>query len=169
MSYREPKIGKGPTLKIMFYLFLGLMVVALWAGLAELAKLRQPSLLPDREQPLAGALRAGTPEFEQYRKRIVLGQPQALVASHSANNLALELTTSVRNETGRIIKGLELRGTVVDPQGSPVGRRVAIIIPTQQTAIEPDEAIKARLLLEDVRPEAKRAGARVEVTGVIFD
>ena len=69
----------------------------------------------------------------------------------------------------RTAKGLEVRGRVVDPQWWPVSERVAVIIPTQQTALEPNEAIKARLLLEGVRPDVTRAGVRVEVTGVIFD
>lgn len=153
----------------MFYLFAGLLAVALWTGLAELVKLDQARRLTGEELLPAGALRAGAAEFEQYRERIVIGEPHALVATHAPNDLALELTASVRNDTGRVIKGLEVRGTVVDTQGSPMNERVAVIIPTQQTALEPNEAIKARLLLEGVRPEATRVGSRVEVTGVIFD
>ena len=75
----------------------------------------------------------------------------------------------MRNSTGRVIKGLEVRGTVIDSQGGPLSEQVAVIIPTQQTAIEPDEAINARLLLADIRPETTLANVRVEVTGVIFD
>lgn len=75
----------------------------------------------------------------------------------------------MRNDTGRVIKGLEVRGTVVDSQGSSLSELGAVVIPTEQTAIEPNEAIKARLLLEGFGPEANQAGVRMEVTGVIFD
>ncbi len=150
---------------MLLYLFIGLLAITLWKGFAELARHEQSS----REQPLAGAMRVGALEFDEYRERIVIEQPQAIVASPAAGDPALELTAMVRNDTGRVIKGLEVRGTVVDRQGVAVSERVAVIIPTQQTAIEPNEAIKARLLLECLRPEPTHAGVRLEVTGVIFD
>ncbi|MGH9852061.1 MAG: hypothetical protein ACREBD_19670 [Blastocatellia bacterium] len=162
-------IVKEPMLGIMFYLLACLLVVVLGTGLVELTRLDQSRPSSGGEQPLEGALRAGALEFEQHRERIVIEQPQAIVASHAAGGLALELTATVRNNTGRVIKGLEVRGTAVDRQGGAVSERVAVIIPTQQTAIEPNEAIKARLLLKDIRPEASHAGVRMEVTGVIFD
>jgi len=46
-------------------------------------------------------------------------------------------------------------------EGRPVSDRIAVIIPTQQTTIEPNEEINARLLLEIARPEAIHAGVRV--------
>ncbi len=64
---------------------------------------------------------------------------------------------------------LAMRGAVVDSQRTPVSERVAVLIPTQQTAIEPNEAIKSRLLLKGIKPEASRADVRMEVTEVIFD
>jgi hypothetical protein len=158
-------IVKEPALGIMLYLFAGLLAITLWKGFAELAVHDQSRL----EQPLAGALRAGAPEFDEYREHIVIGQPQVAVVSHTASGLALELTAPVRNNTGRVIKGLEVRGAVVDPEGKTVSERIAIVIPTQQTAIEPNEDINARFLVEGVRPEATCAGVRAEVTGVIFN
>jgi hypothetical protein len=146
-------------------MFAGLLAITLWMGFAELARHKQSS----REQPLAGALRAGAQEFDEYRARIVIGQPQAMAASYTASCPALELTAVVHNNTGRVIKGLEVRATVVDQQGGAVNEWIAVIIPTQQTAIEPNEEINARLLLEGYRPEATHESVRVEVTGVIFD
>ena len=150
---------------MLLYLFIGLLAITLWKWFAELARHERSS----REQPLAGALRAGSLEFDEYRERIVIGQPQATVASTTATGPAMVLTAAVRNDTGRVIKGLEVRGTVVDRQGGVVSEPVTVIIPTQQTAIEPNEAIRARLLLEGLRPETTHASVRVEVTGVIFE
>lgn len=169
MSYRKLLIVKEPLLGILLYLFAGLLAITLWKGFAELARLDQSRPAPGLEQRLEGALRAGALEFDEYRERIVIEQPQAIVARRDASDLALELTATVRNGTGRIIKGLEVRGTAVDSQGSPLSELIAIVIPTQQTAIEPDEAIKVRLLLRGVRPEAAQADLRMGVTGVIFD
>jgi hypothetical protein len=129
----------------------------------------QPPIAPGEIHRLEGALRTGHWEFEQYRDRIVIEQPQALAAAHTTDDLALELMASVRNDTGRVIKWLEVRGTVVDPHGGTMSERVAVVIPAQQTAIEPNEAIKARVMLAGFNPEALHGGVRLEVTGVIFD
>jgi hypothetical protein len=165
MSYRGPTIVKGLALGILLYLFAGLLAIALWKGFSEPAGHKQSR----QEQPLAGALRAGAQEFNEYRARIVIGQPRVTVAPHAASGPALELIASVRNDTGRLIRGLEMRGTVVDPEGRLVSDGVAVIIPTQQTAIEPNEEINARLLVESDRPEGNHTGVRMEVTGLIFD
>jgi hypothetical protein len=169
MSHRAPLFSKYPTLGMLFSLLAVLLAIILSKGLAEPAKLDQARLAPAEEQPLAGALRAGHWEFEQYRDRIVIEQPQAIAASHPTEDLALELTAHVRNKTGRVIKGLEVRGAVVDRHGGAVSERVAVVIPAQQTAIEPDESIKARVLLGGLSREVSPDGVRVEVTGVVFD
>lgn len=74
----------------------------------------------------------------------------------------MELTAIARNDTGRTV-------IVFDAQVFPVRERMAVIIPTQQVALEPNEAIKARILLEDIKLEVERAKIRVEVTGSLFD
>ena len=169
MSYRGPTIVNEPALGTLFCLIALLLAISLRNGFVESARLDRLRPSPGVGQRLEGALRAGTPEFDEYRERIVIEQPQAVVARRAASDLALELTAAVRNDTGRTIKGLEVCGTLVDSRGNPLSELVAVIIPTQQTAIEPSEAIKARLLLEGVGPEAAQAGVRMEVTGVIFD
>jgi hypothetical protein len=169
MSYQEPKIVKEPMLGIVGLLLAILLSIILRDGFAELTKPEPPRPASGEGQRLEAALRAGALEFEQYRERIVIEQPRVIAASPATSDLALELTASVRNETGRIIRGLEVRGTVIDQQRGVVSERISVIIPTQQTAIEPNEVINARLLLEGLRLAATHAGARVEVTGVIFD
>jgi len=169
MRYQELTLTKESTLGILGLLLAILLALALREGFVKLTKPGQSHLAPGAIQRLEGALRTGHGEFEQYRDRIVIEQPQALAAARTTDDLALELSASVRNHTGRVIKGLEVRGTVVGEQGELVSEQIAVIIPTQQTAIEPNEAVNARFLLEGVRPEAARASVRLEVTGVIFD
>lgn len=169
MRYQELTLTKESTLGILGLLLAILLALALREGFVKLTKPGQSHLAPGAIQRLEGALRTGHGEFEQYRDRIVIEQPQALAAARTTDDLALELSASVRNDTGRVIKGLEVCGTVANPQGSPLSELVAVIIPTQQTVLEPDEAINARLLLEGVVIEAAQADVRIEVTGVIFD
>ncbi len=169
MSYRKLTIVNERALGMLFCLIVLFLAISLRDEFVESARLNRSRPSPGVEQRLEGALRRGALEFDEYRERVVIEQPQAIVARRATSDLALELTATVRNDTGRIIKGLEVRGTVVDSQGSPLNELVAVVIPAQQAAIEPNEAIKARLLLEGVRPDAARASVRMEVTGVIFD
>jgi hypothetical protein len=143
MSYRALTIVKEPVLGFLFCLLALLLVISLKFGSKELPRFDQPGPSPGVEQRLEGALRAGTLEFDEYRERIVIEQPQAIAARRAASNPAQELTATVRNNTGRVIKGLEVSGAVIDAQGSRLSELVAVIISTQQTAIEPNQAIKA--------------------------
>jgi hypothetical protein len=59
-------------------------------------------------------------------------------------------------------------GALVDPQGSIYNERTAVIIPTQQTALEPNEVIKVHIPLESVKPEVERSNIQVEVVGGAF-
>jgi hypothetical protein len=48
--------------------------------------------------------------------------------------------------------------SIDDPQGSIYNKRTAVIIPTQQTALEPNEVIKVYIPLESIKPEVDPGG-----------
>jgi hypothetical protein len=85
-----------------------------------------------------------------------------MVAHRTLRAPVMELTTIARNDKGLTV-------IVFDAQGFPVRERRAAIIPTQQVALEPNEVIKAHILLEDIKLEVERAKIRVEVTWPLFD
>src|SRR5262245_60020491 len=55
---------------------------------------------------LEGALRQGSPEFEQYASRIVSDEPEATEARRPLGDIVMTLQTTVRNFTGKTISGL---------------------------------------------------------------
>ena len=119
------------------------------------------------EQPrLEGALRAGASEFDEVRPLILVEKPQATIAPRALGDKVVELTTQVRNETGRTINGLELRGSVLDSQGTALRERTVVVVPAQQAALAPGETMNVRILLEGIDPNSDRADTHVEVTGV---
>ena len=162
---------KRPARGLAFSLLAGIATLILWLIIAEPVRLDQSQPTPGAEEKsqLEGAVRAGSPEFEQYRDSITMEQSRAMVAHRTFDDPVIELTTIVRNDTGRAINGLEMRGVAFDAQGLPVREHTAVIVPTQQTVLEPNEVIKARILLEDISPDVERADIRMEVTGVLFD
>src|SRR2546429_5421881 len=74
---------------------------------------------PSPPPTLAGAIRAGSPDFEKYSKLIVLDEQEADEAKRTMGDMVMSLHTTVRNLTGRTISGLEIRGAVVDHDGKP--------------------------------------------------
>jgi hypothetical protein len=75
----------------------------------------------------------------------------------------------VRNETGRTVTGLELRGVILDALSTPLRERTVVVVPVRQAALEPGERINVSILLEGVSHEAGRAAHVLEVTGLRFD
>jgi hypothetical protein len=121
------------------------------------------------EQRLERALRPGDLEFEQARDQILIEHLVGKEKVHPFNSLDAEVTATVRNGTERTISGLEIRGAIVDSQNSVVRERTVVVIPAQRTALEQDEAINVRILLESINKDSERAHPVLEVTGVRFD
>jgi hypothetical protein len=114
---------------------------------------------------LAGAIRAGSPDFEKYSKRIVLDEQEADEARRALGDIVMTLHTTVRNFTGRTITGLEVRGAVVDHDGKPVREITVVVIPGRQPDLDPNKTMKASVLLEGFTDSDDRANFKMEVTG----
>jgi hypothetical protein len=117
---------------------------------------------------LQGAIRPGTPEWNQYLSRIVLDEPEAFESRRPLGDIVMELRTTVRNFTGRTINGLEIRGAVVDHQGKPVKEKTVVIIPTRQAELGPNKTMLAQVMLEGMSEKDDRANIRLEITGFRF-
>src|SRR5215831_19480206 len=61
------------------------------------------------EPSLQGAIRPGSPEFEQLKSRIMLDEPEADEAKRALGDIVMTLRTTVRNFTGKTLAGLEIR------------------------------------------------------------
>jgi hypothetical protein len=146
-----------------------LITAALVIAGSMLYEMSRPSTYLRIEPRLERALRPGDAEFEELNRLITVEQPVAMEKLHPMNDMVIELTSTVRNNTGRTIRGLEMRGAVFDAQSEVLRERTVVVIPARQTALEPEEAIGVRILLEGLNPEAERAGVLMEVTGVHFD
>jgi len=120
------------------------------------------------EPALQGAIRQGSPEFEQYRSRIVLDQPEAEEAKRALGDTVMSLHTTVRNFTGRTLNGLEVRAAVVDHQGKVVKERTVTALPTKQPELEPNKTMTVQVMLEGMSDSDDRANIKMEVTGFRF-
>ena len=169
MSYRGLLIRE-PELRwpIVILAAVITMIIALVAAGLHYVAMTQPVNFYSGPR-LSSALRPGEPEFEQVREQIEIAQLLGTEQVQPLNSLAINLTATVRNNTGRTISGLEMRGAIVDAQNSTLRERTVMVIPARQTALEPGEAIGVRVLLEGIGNDSDRANMVLEVTGVRFD
>ena len=120
---------------------------------------------------LAGAIRAGSPEFEQYRSRIMLDEPEAFESPRGLGDIVMDLKTVVRNFSGKTLSGLEIRGAVIDHQNQPVKQRTVIVIPSVASGVSelaPNKTIEAHVVLDGMTATDDRANIRMEITGFRF-
>ena len=75
---------------------------------------------------LDNAIRAGSPDFEKYKKLIPLDEQEADESPRALGDIVMTLHATARNFTGRTITGLEVHAAVVDHQNQPVKERTEI-------------------------------------------
>lgn len=120
------------------------------------------------EPVLEGAVRAGSPEWDQNHSKIVLDAPEADEAKRALGDIVMNLQSTVRNFTGRTLNGLEIKGAVVDHDGRPVKERTVIVIPGRQPELEQNKTMLVTVRLEGMTEKDDRANIRMEVTGFKF-
>jgi len=121
--------------------------------------------VPSPPPTLAGAIRAGSPDFEKYSKLIVLDEKEADEAKRALGDIVMTLHATVRNFTGRTITGLEIKAAVVDHDGKPVKERTVVVIPARQSELEPNKTMKVSVMLEGFTDNDDCANIKMEVTG----
>ncbi len=120
------------------------------------------------EPGLQGAIRQGSPEFEQYKSKIVVDDPEAEEAKRALGDIVMSLHSTVRNFTGRTLNGLEIRAAVVDHQGKAIRERTVVVIPTRQPELSPNKTMMVQVMLEGMSDTDDRANIKMEVTGFKF-
>lgn len=152
------------TLIIVVAVIAAIAIAGLFYGLMRLGGGGGPS--PDAG--LQGAIREGSPQFEENRKNIVLDDPEATEAKRALGDIVMTLQTTVRNLTGKTLNGLEIRASVVDYEGKPVKQRNVVVIPAKQAELGPNKTLPVAVTLDGMTDTDARADIRMEVTGFKF-
>ena len=120
------------------------------------------------EPTLQGAIRAGSPQFEEYKSKIFLDEPEATEAKRALGDIVMSLQTTVRNVTGKTLNGLEIRAAVVDYQSQPVKQRTVVVIPTRQAELAPNKTMQVNVMLDGMSDSDARANIKMEVVAFKF-
>lgn len=168
MSTTPQNIAETDNSRRRVFIIVAAISMLLIAGLIYLATRPSTGGNTAGQQRLEGAIRAGTPEFEQYRERIPLDGLEATEGPRAIGDIVMTLKATARNFTGRIINGLEIHAAVVDSQGKPVKERTVIVVPTRQAELEPNRTMDVPVTLDGMKKEDDRANIKMEVTAVRF-
>jgi hypothetical protein len=168
-AYRGPALIAEPELRWPILILAAVITALLAISAAGLYYLAQSDVSSYTEPRLEGALQPGQPEFEESRRHIAIEQLVGTEKVHPFDNLAVAMTATVRNNTGRSISGLELRGAILDRKNSRVRERTVVVIPKRQKILESGEAINTRILLDGIDKDSDRAHLLLEVTAIRFD
>lgn len=128
--------------------------------------LMRQTAAPGSPTNLAGAIRAGSPEFEQYRSKIILEtSDEANQSTNVLGGFQMTLESTVRNFTGKTITGLELHAAVLNSEGKPVRERTVVVIPTRQPELAPNKHMFVTVTLDGMKETDDRAKLWMSVTG----
>ena len=144
------------------------VVAAVLIAVAFYFLMRLSSSGPSADAGLQGAIRAGSPQFEEYKSKIFLDEPEATEAKRALGDIVMSLQTTVRNLTGKTLTGLEMRAAVVDYEGKPVKERTVVVIPTRQPELAPNKVMPVQVMLDGMSETDARANIKMEVTGFKF-
>lgn len=120
------------------------------------------------EPTLANAIRADSPQFNEFKSKIVIDEVEADEAKRALGDIVMSLHGTVRNFTGRTLDGLEISAAVVNHQGEPVKQRTVVVIPTRQAELDPNKTMPVQVMLEGMTDADDRANIRMEVTAFNF-
>jgi flagellar basal body-associated protein FliL len=169
MSTTERKIAETDGSRRIIFIIVTVISLLLILGLFFWMRSASKTGAGDaQQQRLEGGIRAGTPEFEQYRQKIVMDKPEATEAKRPLGDTVMRLTTTVRNFSGRSLNGLEVYAAVVDIQGKPIKERTLAVIPARRPELDNNETLEVPITLEGFKDTDDRANIKMEITAIRF-
>ena len=127
--------------------------------------LMRETAAPAAPATLADAIRAGSPEFEQYRAKIALDKPEATQSTNVLGGFQMTLETTMRNFTGRTITGVEIRAAVLNSEGGVLRERTMVVIPSaKRSELEPNKTMFVTVPISQLKETDDRASLWMEVT-----
>lgn len=114
---------------------------------------------------LQGAIRQGSPEWDQYKSKILIDKPEATQSTTALGGFQMTLETTVRNFTGKTITGLEMRGAVLNGQGLAIKDRTVVAIPAKQPELLPTKTMHVIITITGLKESDDRKALFMDVTG----
>lgn len=152
-----------------FMAALGVAVLVVAVAVLVVWKI-QPSTEEQKEIALEGAVREGSPEFAEITKKIIIENvpDKTWESPLGTGYLMMNIAGRIKNYSGRIVSGLEIKTSVLDISGNPVKEKTVLVIPIQQAELAPGEVMDVVVRIDGFSKDDDRARIRWKVTAIKF-
>ena len=120
---------------------------------------------------LENAVRAGAPDFEAYREKLVFEEKEIIVHPNMIGMAQYDVRAKLTNRGDRAISGLELIGRIVDLGDKVVAESVSLPIPrVRREALSPGESMRISVKVDAPKKVAESdiKDVTVELKGIRF-
>lgn len=147
---------------------IGIVVgIALIAGAVGLLSM-QPTMEEQQARLLDGFYLEGSPEFRETTKDIVISTDfdRTTESPTGLGTIQMNIVGKIRNKGAKTLNGLEVNVGVVDRQNKVLREKRVIVVPSQYTALEPEQTIPVTVTLDGFPRGEERANVRWKVTAI---
>ncbi len=146
---------------------LGALIAVAVIGAAIWALSFRPSIEEQTTAILEGAYREGTPEYAELNKDIIISTDEKTVESPTGlGTISMYISGKIRNKGTRPIDVLEVNVAVVTQFKQVLRERRILVVPVQQSRLEPGQIIPITLTLDGFSRDDDRADIRWKVTAI---
>ena len=155
---------KGINKVFLIGIVVGIALIAAVIGLFSL----QPTMQEQQAKLLEGFYLDGTPEFAQATKDIVISTDfdRTTESPTGLGTIQMNIVGKIRNKGSKTFNGLEVNVGVVDRQNKVLREKKVIVVPSQYSALEPEQIIPVTVTLDGFPTGEERANVRWKVTAV---
>lgn len=163
--FESPELSSAKASRNRALMIIGLAVVVFVAIIATvLFYLSQHRAVQQASATMP--YRAGSPQFESYKRFIEIEQREPEAASNLLGQVQAVARAYVRNRGNRTIVLLELRGVAYDADGNEIAYRLARPIPKLRPQLAPGESMAVQVNIDTIPAGANPYAARVELNGL---
>lgn len=159
----EKKEKRGVNKLFIISLFIGALLI----GAAIWILSRRPPADEQKAQLIASAYHDGSPEFNDLAKDIIIATDDNTVESPNAfGTISMYIRGKIRNKGARTIDILEVNAAVVTQFNKVLKEKRMLVVPVQQSTLQPDDSIPITLTLDGFSKDDDRANIRWKVTAI---
>lgn len=142
-----------------------ILIVAAIIGLWSLT----PTVEEQKQQILEGAVRAGSPEFEELTRKIVIKNDaeNTMESPTGLGTITMFTRSAMRNiSKDTTFTAIEIKVAVLDPKDKVIKEKTITVVPTQKENLAPQEEMPILVPIEGFAKTDDRARVQWKVTAI---
>lgn len=148
-------------------LLIGVLVALALIGGAIFLLSRKPPVSQQAAQLIASAYQEGSPEFNNLSKDIIIATDDRTIQSPTGlGTISMYIYGKIHNKGTKTIDVLEVDAAVITQFNQVLKSKRILVVPVQQSTLEPGDTIPITLTLDGFSKDDDRANIRWKVTAI---